>query len=137
MDPKLFQQLRDIENKSEDEFAELLSTGPEFYETSDLLILFGKWQERFLIFRSLYQWMFKLVTFSVISLVLGVAFGFLQWRFPALFCLAFFPLSFALILIIAVWLKVRFNSQGHLEFIGESLRKELEKRKKISTNKVF
>lgn len=120
--------LKKLETEASNEFELLDATGPEFFSTSELLELRGRWKERMAFFTVAHRGSILLGASSPAWILLGFAFGAMGLQTPATLCLLFFPVFFISFVAASVAIKLYFGSRGQLEYFGRIIDIELNRR---------
>jgi len=128
-DPQLNELLSDIEAKSKDDFTMLEDCGAEYFSTSDLLELRGRWKEQTRIFTKLHKANIILGASAPIWLVLAAVFGICGFVKAATTAIFMFPIVLFIFMLGAFFLRSQFRTKGYLEFIGREINYELGRRK--------
>lgn len=129
-DPQLHKLLSGIEAKAKNDFEMLEECGAEYFSTSDLLELRGRWKEQTRMFEKLHKANIIVGASAPIWLVLAAVFGICGLVRAATFSIFMFPMAFFLFIAAAFFLRSQYRSTGYLEFIGLEIEQELKKRKK-------
>jgi hypothetical protein len=129
--------LDSIEKEASQGFDFLLSTGPEFFSTAELLEMRGRWKEKRELFRRLHAANIVLGASSPAWIVLGFIFGALGWQTPALLSLLCFPVLFLLFLGGAFFIRNHFKGRGYLDHVGQLIEGELARRRDDLAKKKF
>jgi hypothetical protein len=132
-DIRVEQFLKSLEEEAVDEFDQLASVGGKYFSTADLLVLKGKWEERFKLFNRLHKLLMYVGGGSAVFLILAFLAALFQLHLLASTFLILSPLSFIGFIWGSFYLKKEFNSRGYLEYIGMSIDQELAKRKNKNT----
>ncbi|MCB9283751.1 MAG: hypothetical protein H6563_06710 [Lewinellaceae bacterium] len=124
--------LENIEREAEQDFSLLLSTGPTFFSTSQLLELRGRVLEREALFHRLHGAILWVGALSPCWIALGFIVGSLGWITLAAFVLGLFPLSFLLFLTGAFLLRSWLGTKGDLEHLRLLVEMELSRRREYT-----
>jgi hypothetical protein len=133
-DSSLYKALESIEKEAGQDFNLLLSTGPAYFSTAELLEMRGRLMERQQLFSRFQQSNLWLAALAPSWLVAGFLFGVLGWITPALAAFLLFPLTLAVFLAGLILMRKWFGSKGNLEHIGLLIEMELSRRQKKSLN---
>lgn len=128
-DSDLNKLLSGIEAKSKDDFAMLEDCGAEYFSTSDLLELKGRWKEQVRMFTKLHRTNIILGASAPFWLVLGAIFGICELTRAATLAIFMFPIVLFIFLLASFFIRAQYRSQGYLEFIGREIEYELGQRK--------
>jgi len=128
-DPQLSKVLAGIEAKSTDDFAMLEDCGAEFFSTSDLLELRGRWKEQTRMFTKLHKANIILGASAPAWLALAAILGISGFTNVATVAIFIFPIVLFIFLLGAFFLRSQYRSKGYLEFIGREIDYELGRRK--------
>ncbi len=128
-DPQLDKLLSGIEAKSRDDFAMLEDCGAEYFSTSDLLELRGRWKEQTRLFIKLQKANIILGASAPAWLVLAALFGINGFVKSATLAIFMFPIILFIFLIASFFIRSQFRSKAYLEFIGKEIEYELGQRK--------
>ncbi len=120
--------LNTIEENAEDELSFLLSTGPAYFSTAQLLRLKGQWEAKNAIFHKTYTACLRIGASAPVWPLLwmlckniGLPFLGLVFLFLFLFSLCFFLGGMLL-------MRYLFHGNGHLDMVGAIINEELQKR---------
>jgi hypothetical protein len=127
-DPLLKDVLERIERSSQDDFAQIVDVGPEYFSTATLLRLQGRCQEALQIFDQLHRLLLWLGVCSPGWILLSFPIGLAGNLRLAYFVMGLSPLTFFIFAIGSLLLKSKYNSRGYLEYIESSIATELKKR---------
>ncbi len=128
-DSDLNKLLSGIEAKSKDDFAMLEDCGAEYFSTSDLLELKGRWKEQVRMFNKLQRANILFGASAPFWLVLGAILGICELTRAATLAIFMFPIVLFIFLLASFFIRVQYRSQAYLEFIGREIEYELGQRK--------
>lgn len=130
----LYKALDSIEKEAGQDFNLLLSTGPAFFSTAELLEMRGRLLERQSLSSRLQKLNLWLAAIAPSWLVAGFIFAALGWITIALAAFLLFPLTLAISLAGIFLLRNWFGTKGNQEHIGLLIEMELSRRQKKSLN---
>jgi hypothetical protein len=128
-DPQLDKLLSGIEAKSKDDFAMLEECGAEYFSTTDLLEMRGRWKEQTRIFTKLHKANIILGASAPAWLVLAAICGISGFEKTATSAIFMFPIVLLIFILGAFFLHSQFQGKTYLEFIGREIEYELGRRK--------
>ena len=121
--------LSNIEREAEQDFSLLLSTGPTFFATSQLIELRGRVLEREALFIRLHRANLWVGALSPSWIVVGFILGLMGWIPLAALAFGLFPLSFVLFLAVSFLLKNWLGTRDSLEHMRLLVEMELSRRR--------
>lgn len=130
----LYKALESIEKEAGQDFNLLLSTGPAYFSTAELLEMRGRLMERQQLFYRFQKSNLWLAALAPCWLVVGFIFGVFGWITPALAAFLLFPLTLAMFLAGLILARSWFGAKGNMEHIGLLIEMELSRRQKKSLN---
>jgi hypothetical protein len=122
--------LMNMETKAEDELSFLLSTGPEYFTTAQLIRLKGQWEVKNRLFHQLHRIILRIGALAPAWLLLWLICSGLKIPYLGLLFLFFFPFSLLTFLGGMVLLRYLFSGKGHLDLVGKLIQEELGKRRR-------
>jgi hypothetical protein len=129
MDNQSIQEFLDNLEKEPDKGLDfLISTGPEFFSTSELMEFRGSIREKYLLHGRLHRANLIIGASAPSWLVLGALCGVLGAIQLATLLLLLFPIAFLLFLGGLVFLRRHFHSRGYLSHAGNLVEQELARR---------
>lgn len=131
-DSSLYKALESIEKEAGQDFNLLLSTGPAYFSTAELLEMRGRLMERQQLFSRFQKSNLWLAALAPSWLVVGFTFGVFGWLTLALAAFLLFPLTLAVFLAGLLFMRSWFGAKGNLEHIGLLIEMELSRRQKKS-----
>ena len=134
-DPKINQLLLDIERKAGNDFELLEECGAEYFSTSDLLEMRGKWREQMRIYRHLHKTAIIIAAVSPIWALIGYGFIYLNQVALAVLSLFLVPFSFLIFGALFFYLRRQFKSYSFLNYVGRLIETELTYRQDATTRK--
>lgn len=118
-----------FERQAEDELNLLSDTGPEFFSTPELIRLRGQWEVKSAFFYFFQKLLLQIVAASPVWIGLALVTFWFKWTGLALLFALLFPLSFLVYFVGLWWMHKVFRGRGHLDEVGSTIVKELEKRR--------
>ncbi|MBK8491142.1 MAG: hypothetical protein IPL49_09710 [Saprospirales bacterium] len=118
-----------MEREAEEDFSLLLSTGPVFFSTAQLLEMYGRVLEREVLFHRLRRAIVWAGALSPSWILVGFIFGLMGWIPLASVAFVLFPVSLLFFLGGAFLLQSWLGTRGSLEHMRLLLEMELSRRK--------
>jgi hypothetical protein len=128
-DRSIEKMLESIEKSVEKDFELLMTTGPEYFSTGELLEMRGRWKEQYSLFVQLHKLNLILGAGSPAWILLGFIFGALGWQLAATISLLLFPVTFIAFVTGTFLIRYRFKGKGYLDQIGRFINYELARRR--------
>lgn len=125
---QLHKYLENTETRAEDEFTLLEDCGAEYFSTSDLLEMRGVWKERVRMYSKLHRLNMGLVLSAPLWPALGFVFVLCEMPAAVRSAVVLFFVHFVLFIFFAFFIKINYNSKGHLDYTGRQITGELLRR---------